>query len=112
MPADVIYDQCWSVVEELRQGLKKRDVSLIAQSMGRLRAALAARTGSEGAPFDELSPLHLEQLDLLHGIVESLESALATRRIPAPNHRDRMRTAEYLLEHLAARRGLEFVLSN
>jgi hypothetical protein len=112
MQVEGIYDQCWSPADDLRQDLKKQDLGLIVQSVECLRAALATRTGGEDASRGQPSLVDEEQLDLLDAIAESLERALEPGRLPAHEHRASMRTAEYLLEHLAARRGLEFVLSN
>lgn len=101
-----MYDCCRKMAYELLEGLEKRDLALIESRLRPLRETLAVRHGlAAGAPPGGAL---LEHLDLLEGIAESVDAAVAAIRESSQPHLLRMLTAEALLRHLVAERGASF----
>ena len=100
MTSEQIYRCCWKMACELLQGLETRDLQLIEKGLKPLREALAVRRYLSDATFDAGAFLCMEQLDLLEGIIESVEASVEAIRRSSQPHVMRMQTAESLLRHL------------
>lgn len=95
-----MYRCCWKMACELLQGLETCDLKVIEKQLKPLRETLAARDFMTDTAFDAGAFLLLEQLDLLEGIIESVEASVEAIRRSSQPHLLRMQTAESLLRHL------------
>jgi hypothetical protein len=104
MTAEKMHD-CWKMACDLLQGLEARDLTQIERQIKPLRESLAVRALLTDSAFNAGTILWLEQLDLLEGIIESIEVSLEAIRRSSRPHLLRIQTAEALLRHLVGTGG-------
>ena len=100
MTSETMYHCCRQMACELLESLERRDLTLIETRLRPLREALAVRHCLTDVTSNSDDMVWFEQLDLLEGIVESVEASMEAIRQSSHPHLLRMQTAKALLRHL------------
>lgn len=100
MNLERVYQQCCRASQDLLRGLEAKDLALIERQVRQLRRYLAHRERSEDDIEGAYSLMRLEQLDVLDGVVASMEQSLDSMKQAAQTEFERILSTEDLIRHL------------